>query len=99
MPKTGKKIFVLSLFDRHIRQALFNFLKSFLLNPAVLFEKFHIQELLFQQPFEILEGENNMCDGCINMMLYKGKLIHSCRLDEYRIFGGPVIIETDSASS
>lgn len=99
VPKTGKKIFALSLFDRHIRQALFNFLKSFLANPTILFKKFHIQELLLQQPYEILEGENNMCDGCVNMMLYKGKLINSCRLDEYRILGGPVVIETDSEST
>jgi len=98
VPKTGKKILVLSLFDKVIRKALFNFLKASLANPTILFKRFHIQELLLQQPYEIIDGENNMCDGCINMMLYKGKLINSCRLDEYRMFGGPVVIETDSES-
>lgn len=98
VPKTGKIILLLSLVDRVTRQAFYSFLKSFLANPTILFKKFHIQELLLQQPFEIIEGENNMCDGCINLMMYKGKLINSCRLDEYRILGGPLVIETDSAS-
>lgn len=24
------------------------------------------------------------------MMFYHGQLIHSCQLDEYRLFGGPI---------
>jgi hypothetical protein len=25
------------------------------------------------------------------MMVYQGKLINSCRLDEYRMFGAPIV--------
>jgi len=29
-----------------------------------------------------------MCDSCPDMTVYDGKLINSCRMDEYRLFGG-----------
>ncbi len=28
-----------------------------------------------------------MCDSCPDMTYYNGKLINSCRMDEYRLFG------------
>jgi hypothetical protein len=40
---------------------------------------------------EVLRGEMNLCDGCVNMMMYRGELIPSCRLDEYRLFGSPLV--------
>jgi hypothetical protein len=53
-------------------------------------DKIYMQTISLHQPREIFKGETNLCDGCINMMVYKGKLINSCRLDEYRMFGGPI---------
>jgi hypothetical protein len=29
-----------------------------------------------------------MCDSCPDMTVWDGKLINSCRMDEYRLFGG-----------
>jgi len=29
-----------------------------------------------------------MCDSCPDMTVYDGRLINSCRMDEYRLFGG-----------
>ena len=89
-PRIGKKIFFLSLFDRNIRRALGRFLKGASRNPATLLDKIHIQCINLQQPNECIDGQKNLCDGCMNMMVYKGRLINSCILDEYRIFGGPV---------
>jgi hypothetical protein len=38
-----------------------------------------------------LDGQVNLCDSCLNMMVYRGKLINSCRLDEYRVFGTAIV--------
>jgi hypothetical protein len=34
------------------------------------------------------DGRADMCDSCPDMTVYDGKLINSCRMDEYRLFGG-----------
>lgn len=89
-PKIGKKIFVLSLLDRELRKSFFRFLKEFLRNPLKIFNSIYIQFINLQQPNEVFKGEMNLCDGCVNMMIYNGELINSCKLDEYRMFGGPI---------
>jgi len=90
-PKAGRKLFLLSFLDRNVKRAFVNFLKASVRNPFRAFDKIYIQSIHLQQPNEICEGEVNLCDGCANMMIHQGKLINSCRLDEYRMFGGPVI--------
>ncbi len=88
--KSGKKIFLLSIFDKQVKRAFINYLKTIIGNPLKLFDKIYVQVSSLQQPNELLGGKANMCEGCFNMMLYKGELIESCRLDEYRLFGGPL---------
>jgi hypothetical protein len=77
IPKVNKTIFV-------------KFIVEGIKNPLNIFQRIHVQQLVLQQPFEIIEGETNLCDGCVNLMLYRGNLINSCRLDEYRLLGGPL---------
>jgi len=89
-PNAGRKIFLLSLFDKEIRNALKNYLINSVKNPLILFDKVYIQSISLQQPNEFLNGRVNLCDGCLNMMVYKDKLIHSCQLDEYRMFGDTI---------
>ena len=89
-PHVGKKVFLLSIFDKEVRKSFINFLKTSMRNPVNIFDKIYSQTLSLHQPREIYRGETNLCDGCINMMIYKGKLINSCGLDEYRLFGGPI---------
>ena len=89
--KVGKKIFILSLLDREVKKAFVNFLKASIRNPSRIFDGIYVQCINLQQPNEILKGKRNLCDGCLNMMIYKGELINSCQLDEYRLFGGPLI--------
>jgi hypothetical protein len=88
--RVGFKVFALSLFDREIRKAFSRFVREFARDPARLFQPVYLQSINIQQPGEIIAGEANLCDGCYNQMVYKGKLIPSCRLDEYRLFGGPI---------
>lgn len=90
-PVAGKKLFFLSAADRELRKAFGNFLRTILKNPARLFEKIYIQSISLQQPNEVIDGKVNLCDSCVNMMVYKGQLINSCRLDEYRLFGDAII--------
>jgi hypothetical protein len=95
--KVGKKLFLLSILDGRVRKAFVNFIKASVRNPLRIFDKIYVQCINLQQPNEVVEGEQNLCDGCVNMMVYKGKLINSCALDEYRMFGGPIkpILDVD----
>ena len=89
-PRPGKKLFFMSLFDPEVKKIFGNYLKASLRNPIRLFDKIYSQSIHLQQPIEILDGMVNLCDDCVNMMVYEGRLINSCRLDEYRMFGGPI---------
>jgi hypothetical protein len=86
-PVAGKKIFTLALLDKETRKAFKRYLITLLGNPLEIFSKIYIQSISLQQPNEVIDGKSNLCEGCLNMMLYKNKLIHSCQLDEYRMFG------------
>ena len=43
---------------------------------------------IIQAPDMLPDGRADMCDSCPDMTVYDGKLINSCRMDEYRLFGG-----------
>jgi organic radical activating enzyme len=88
--RIGKKVFLASLFDREVRKSFKHYIKAILRNPAHFFQGIYVQSIHFQQPNEVDNGMINFCDDCPNMMAYKGKLINSCRLDEYRKYGGPI---------
>jgi hypothetical protein len=90
VPGFGKMVFFMAFFDKEIRNAFRNYSRIVIKNPSRLFEKIFVQSLVIQQPFEVIDGELNLCDGCINLMPYKGEMINSCRLDEYRLLGGPI---------
>jgi len=98
----GKKLFLLSVVDREMRKTFRRYLRALVGNPLKIFEKVYLQSLSLQQPNEFLKDEANLCDGCMNRMVYKGELIPSCRLDEYRMFGGllkPVVHHQNGESS
>ncbi len=86
----GRKVFLASIFDREVRRSFKRYAKACLENPARLFHGIYVQSIHFQQPNEVDNGVINFCDDCPNMMAYNGKLINSCRLDEYRKYGGPI---------
>jgi sulfatase maturation enzyme AslB (radical SAM superfamily) len=86
-PRVGLKIFLLSFFDAQVKRGFGHFLKLLLRNPFLLFNSIYTQSVHLQQPNEIIDGKINLCDDCVNMMAYKGHLINSCRLDEYRKYG------------
>jgi hypothetical protein len=84
----GKRTFLLSPFDAGIREISKRYLKSMLINPALLFNKLYLQSVMIIQPIDFMEnGLQNMCDGCPDMTVWDGKLAWSCRLEELKQFG------------
>lgn len=74
-------MFLLSLVDRGVRRALRRFLRSPFRSP------YAIGLGVVQAPDLMPDGRVDMCESCPDMTYYEGRLVNSCRLDEYRKFG------------
>ena len=82
--KVGRAMFLLAPWDEGLRQAAGNWLKA-----GRLFDPVYVQSIgIIQAPDLQPDGRADMCDSCPDMTVYDGKLINSCRMDEYRLFGG-----------
>jgi len=91
--KVGVKVFLLSSWDSTVRQAASNWLKDVLRHPGRLLDDLYVQSIaIIQAPDLLPDGRADMCDSCPDMTVYDGKLINSCRMDEYRLFGGFVTV-------
>jgi MoaA/NifB/PqqE/SkfB family radical SAM enzyme len=89
----GLKIFLLSPWDRVLRQAWVNRTKDVLRHPSRLFDKVGIQSIgIIQAPDILPDGRADMCDSCPDITIFDGKFVNSCRMDEYRLFGGFVSV-------
>jgi MoaA/NifB/PqqE/SkfB family radical SAM enzyme len=87
--KIGIKVFLLSPLDGAVRRAARNWLKDVARHPGRLFNRLYLQSIgIIQAPDILPNGSADMCDSCPDMTVYDGKLINSCRMDEYRLFGG-----------
>ena len=89
--KVGRKVFLLGAIDPAVRAAFGRFLRIVGARPWQAFDPVYLMVLAIEQPLELIDGETNICDDCINMMVYRGRLIPSCRIEEYRTFGGPLV--------
>ncbi len=98
--KIGAQVFLLSPWDATLRQAARNWLREVVRHPAQLLESIHVQSIgIIQAPDLLAEGRADMCDSCPDMTVYDGKLINSCRMDEYRLFGGFLSVVEQPAES
>lgn len=87
--RVGPKIFLLAPWDSILRQGWRAWLGDVLSRPQRLFDPLYVQTIgLIQAPDLLPDGRADMCDSCPDMTVYEGKLINSCRMDEYRLFGG-----------
>jgi hypothetical protein len=83
-----KIAFLASLFDKGLRKTQAAFWRDVLRNPARLFAPLYIQSIgIVQAPDILPDGRTCMCDSCPDMAVWDGQLVHSCRLDEWRIYG------------
>ncbi|RME22251.1 MAG: radical SAM protein, partial [Candidatus Zixiibacteriota bacterium] len=74
--------------DKGIRKTLTNYLKALAVNPFRIFQRLHLQSIMFIQPVDCMaDGGQSMCDGCPDITVWKDKLVWSCRLEELKKFG------------
>jgi hypothetical protein len=91
--KIGRKVFLLSPWDKALRQAWRRRLADVARHPWRLFSPIYTQTIgIIQAPDLQPDGRADMCDSCPDMTVYDGKLINSCRMDEYRLFGGFITV-------
>ena len=100
--RVGNRFFTAGLWDRAIRSAAFRRTKELLRRPWRLFNRIYMQSIVIVQAPDLLpDGSVDMCDSCPDTTVYNGRLVHSCRLDEYRLFGSLVSVarplHTDTA--
>lgn len=90
----AKLLFPLGIFDRELRKTMVSFLCAAFKNPLHLFRKISIQSLLVLQPQDVLpSGKQDLCDGCPNKMIYNGRLVSMCRVEEFIRFGDMVTLK------
>lgn len=87
--RIGARLFLLSPWDASVRQAGSRWLKDVLRHPRRLFDPVQVMSVgIIQAPDVQPDGRADMCDSCPDITIYDGKMINSCRMDEYRLFGG-----------
>ncbi|HEY4688634.1 MAG TPA: radical SAM protein [Anaerolineae bacterium] len=91
--KVGRKVFWMSLVDKTVRATARRYFGDVLRHPLRLFESIYVQSIgVIQAPDIMPDGTADMCDSCPDMTYWNGELINSCRMDEYRLFGGFVTV-------
>jgi MoaA/NifB/PqqE/SkfB family radical SAM enzyme len=91
--KIGPKIFLVGPWDKQVREAWKNRAKDILRHPGRLFDGVYMQSIgIIQAPDLLEDGRADMCDSCPDITIYDGKFVNSCRMDEYRQFGGFVSV-------
>jgi MoaA/NifB/PqqE/SkfB family radical SAM enzyme len=91
--RIGGKVFWLSPWDPTLRQAWKKRTRDVLRHPGRLFDEVFTQSIgIIQAPDLMPDGRADMCDSCPDITIYDGKFVNSCRMDEYRLFGGFVSV-------
>jgi len=77
-----------SILDPQMRRAATRWIQALLRNPLRIFERVHMQSIMFIQPVDFMaNGEQSMCDGCPDITVHDDQLVWSCRLEELKSFG------------
>jgi hypothetical protein len=89
--EAGRSSLALGIVEPSVRRIAKNWLAHLAKHPLDVRKKLHFQTIMIIQPIDILEdGRQNMCDGCPDVTVHDGQLVWSCRLEEYRKYGGLV---------
>jgi len=85
MPKAA---FLAGLFDPEMRKAHANYWRDIVRHPIRAFQPVYLQSIgIVQAPDILPDGRQDMCDSCPDMTVWDGKLVHSCRMEEWRLYG------------
>lgn len=86
--KCGPLFFLLGLVDPEVRKSFGAYLREVIRRPLRLFQPMYMQSIgIVQAPDILPDGRTDMCDSCPDMTVFDGKLINSCRMDEWRLYG------------
>jgi molybdenum cofactor biosynthesis enzyme MoaA len=92
--KLSKLAFLFGLLDKGLRQAFRAFWRDVVRNPRALFRPMYVQSIgIIQGPDMLEDGRVDMCESCPDMTIWNGKLVHSCRMDEWRLYGSYVVAQ------
>lgn len=87
--ESGRSTMALGAIEPGLRKTFVNYLKHLIRRPLDVRRKLHFQSVMMIQPIDVLpDGRQNMCDGCPDVTTHEGQLVWSCRLEEYRQYGG-----------
>lgn len=80
-----------SLIDKGMRRAAGQYIRDVLNDPKMLFSRIYWQSIgIVQGPDMLADGRMDMCESCPDMTVWNGTLVHSCRMDEWRLYGAYV---------
>lgn len=92
-----KIAFLLGAVDKGVRQTFSAWWKDFLKHPGRLFQPIYVQSIgIIQGPDLQPDGRVDMCESCPDMTVWDGKIVNSCRLDEWRLYGSFVTAQPRS---
>jgi len=87
-PRVTPLAFLLGPWDAELRAARREWLRDCLRHPLRFVQPLRLQTYgIIQAPDVQPNGQADMCDSCPDMTFWQGELVHSCRMDEYRLFG------------
>jgi uncharacterized Fe-S cluster-containing radical SAM superfamily protein len=85
LSRNVQRLLPLALFNRSLRPPFWKWLR----NPADWLKPLYLQSFMIIQPVDVFpDGRISMCDGCPDSMVYDGRLVWKCRVDELQKFGG-----------
>jgi pyruvate-formate lyase-activating enzyme len=89
--KLPKVAFLGGLLDKGMREIHGKYWLHILRNPIMFFSNVYWQSIgIVQGPDLLADGRMDMCESCPDMTVWNGTLVHSCRMDEWRLYGGYV---------
>lgn len=85
-------------FDKGIRATVGKLWEGIRKNPVELLRPVYMQSIgIIQGPDLLEDGRVDMCESCPDMTVWDGRLVHSCRMDEWRLYGNYVTVQPHSA--
>ena len=86
--KIGPLVFLVSLWDRGMRQAARNWLAAVRERPTRLLDRLYAQTIDVIQISDVhRKGQSDIRCRYPDMTVWNGALVNSCRLDEHRLLG------------
>ncbi|MBZ0287692.1 MAG: hypothetical protein K8I30_08760 [Anaerolineae bacterium] len=89
--------------DKGVRATAGKFWEAVRKEPLELFRPLYVQSIgIIQGPDLLEDGRVDMCESCPDMTVWDGRLVHSCRMDEWRLYGNYItarpkaVISTDA---